>query len=242
MQLECYASTETGRVRPTNQDAVGCFPESGLFAVADGMGGHESGDIASRMAVESLHDSFVRSAEPSHAARLLRAVADCNQAIFEAGRPDGRVSARPMGTTVIALAMSTVPKQIAWVYVGDSRLYRYRTGELKLLTADHTRFGGKFSKSDDIPLDLPHTNELLAALGIEPDVQPGVGSDSWHDGDLYMLCSDGISGMITPSQIETELAQHASVAQIGDALVNRALEAGGSDNASVVVIRAATGS
>lgn len=240
MQLECYACTETGRVRPTNQDAVGCFPDAGLFAVADGMGGHESGEVASRMAVECLHASFVNSKERSQPARLLHAVNDCNQAIFDAGRPDGRVSVRPMGTTVIALALSTSPKEVAWVYVGDSRLYRYRSGELKLLTADHTRYGGRFSRSEDIPLDLPHTNELLAALGIEEEVLPGTGSANWENGDVYMLCSDGISGMITPAQIEAEFAQEASVDRIGGGLVRNALEAGGSDNASVVVVRAAT--
>lgn len=238
MELDCYASTNTGRVRPTNQDAVGCFPDVGLFAVADGMGGHESGEVASRMAVENLQESFVGSKERSQSKRLLDAVLQSNLAIFEAGRPDGRVSARPMGTTVIALSMTAAPKRITWAYVGDSRLYRYRKGELKLLTADHTRYGGKYNNSDEIPLDLPHTNELLAALGIEANVQPGAGSDTWRKGDTYLLCSDGISGMITAEQIEAELAQDVAIDQIGSGLISRALEAGGSDNASVVLVRA----
>lgn len=238
MRLECYARTETGSVRPTNQDAVGCFPDLGLFAVADGMGGHESGEVASKLAIESLHGSFVASKERSQPARLLKAVGESNQAIFDAGRQDGRVSSRPMGTTVVAMSLHLSPKRIAWAYVGDSRLYRFRKGQLSLLTADHTRFGGKYAKSDAIPLDLPHTNELLAALGIEADVQPGAGSDTWHNGDVYLLCSDGISGMIAPEQIETELSQSVSVDEIGAGLVARALEAGGSDNASVVLVRA----
>ncbi len=238
--LECYATTETGRVRPTNQDAVGCFPDVGLFAVADGMGGHEAGEVASRMAVEKLRDSFSRVSDQPAADRLVEAIADSNAAIFAAGRPQGRASARPMGTTVIALSLSMAPRHASWAFVGDSRLYRYRKGELRLLTADHTRHGGKFARSEEIPLDLPHTNELLAALGIESTVQPGTGSDTWRKGDIYLLCSDGISGMITAEQIAEELSQAAAVDEIGLGLVARALEAGGSDNASVVIIRAAS--
>ena len=238
MRLDCYARTETGHVRPTNQDAVGCFPDIGLFAVADGMGGHDSGEVASRMAIDSLRESYVHSEERAQADRLINAVHFSNQAIYDAGRKDGRVSSRPMGTTVIALAVHLSPKRVAWAYVGDSRLYRYRKGELRLLTADHTRFGGKHANSEEIPLDLPHTNELFAALGIEPEVQPGSGSDTWHNGDVYLLCSDGISGMLTPAQIDAELSQAAPIDEIGAGLVARALEAGGSDNASVVVVRA----
>ncbi len=236
MQLESYARTETGRVRPTNQDAVGCFPELGLFAVADGMGGHEAGEVASGLAIENLHSSFAGTPDRAAPERLIEAIADANTAIYSAGRPDGRASARPMGTTVIALSFS--PKRVHWAYVGDSRLYRYRKDQLELLTADHTRYGGRFTGSDKIPLDLIHTNELLAALGIEESVDPGAGSDTWKSGDVYMLCSDGISGMISGRQIEDELAQPAAVDEIGLGLVARALEAGGSDNASVVVIRA----
>lgn len=237
MQLECYARTETGRVRPTNQDAIGCFPDIGLFAVADGMGGHEAGEVASRMAVDTLHSSFTENPSKDHGERLVHAIADSNDAIFSAGRPNGKISSRPMGTTVIALCVSTSPRRVSWAYVGDSRLYVCRKGELRLLTADHTRFGGKFAKSDEIPLDVAHTNELLAALGIESTVQPGRGSDSWRNDDVYLLCSDGISGLVTPEQLQEGLSESAPIDQIGARLVDQAIEAGGSDNASVVLIR-----
>ncbi len=237
MQLECFARTEIGNVRATNQDAIGCFPDLGLFAVADGMGGHEFGEVASRMAVETLQASFRQATAAEPQERLVAAVGATNQAIYHAGRPSGRISPRPMGTTVIALALSMAPRHVSWAYVGDSRLYRYRKGELRLFTADHTRYGGPFAASTDVPLDLPHTNELLAALGIESWVRPGRGTDDWADGDVYMLCSDGISGMISPTQMESELAQDATVDEIGTGLISRALAAGGSDNASVVIVR-----
>ncbi|MDG2306328.1 MAG: protein phosphatase 2C domain-containing protein [Candidatus Binatia bacterium] len=237
MQLECYARTETGRVRPTNQDAIGCFPDIGLFAVADGMGGHEAGEVASRMAVENLHSSFAGNPATEHGDRLAHAIAQSNEAIFAAGRPGGKTSSRPMGTTVVALSLSMAPRRANWAYVGDSRLYVCRKGELRLLTADHTRFGGKFSKSGEIPLDVAHTNELLAALGIESRVQLGSGSDSWRNDDVYLLCSDGISGLVTPEQIREGLSQSAPVDEIGARLVDQAIDAGGSDNASVVLVR-----
>lgn len=239
MQLECYARTETGLVRPSNQDAVGCFPELGLFAVADGMGGHDAGDVASRMAVDELRAFYERTGR-ADGKRLAEAVAHANQQIFDAGRVDGKVSSRPMGTTVVAVTLSKSPRRVTWAYVGDSRLYRWRKGELQLLTADHTRFGGRFAGSEEIPLELPHTNELLAALGIEPEIAPGLGAAPWRNGDVYLLCSDGISGLVSPAQLITDLGQPDPLDTVGARVVEHALEAGGSDNASVVLVRAST--
>lgn len=238
MQLECFARTETGHVRPSNQDYVGCFPEQGLFVVADGMGGHDAGEVASRMAVESVQHTFENGGEDPPIDRLYRAVAASNGAIFAAGRPDGRSPARPMGTTVVALSISSGPEALCWAHVGDSRLYLSRRNRLRLLTSDHTRYGGRFT-GREIPLDLPHTNELLAALGIDESIQPGIGQARWQPGDVYMLCTDGISGLLPPARIRTLLGTDDSVEAIGTNLVEEALEAGGTDNASVVVVRTA---
>ncbi len=238
MHLEWYARTEIGRIRASNQDAIGCYPDLGLFAVADGMGGHESGEVASRMAVESLRGFFSESAAVE-GARLPEAVGFANREIFDAGRPAGRTTTRPMGTTVVALLLSAEARRIAWVHVGDSRLYRHRDDHLELLTADHTRFGARFADGAEIPLDLPHTNELHSALGIEANVSPSGGSADWKDDDLYLLCSDGISGLISPLQLRTELAAPTTLEEIGTRLIQRALEAGGSDNASVILVRTA---
>ena len=238
MQLEYYARTETGHVRPTNQDYVGCFPELGLFAVADGMGGHEAGEVASRLAVENLHRCFQETPNHRPAERLATAVAVSNEAIFDAGRMGGRVSTRPMGTTVVSLWISAEPNRAHWAHVGDSRLYLQRQDELRLLTSDHTRYGGKFAGKDQVPLDLPHTNELLAALGIDEDVVPGTGHVTWRDGDVYLLCSDGISGLLSPGQLQAILASGGPVDEMGTRLVDEALAAGGTDNASVVLVRA----
>lgn len=237
MQLESYAKTDTGRIRPSNQDAVGCFPEAGLFVVADGMGGHESGEIASRLAVEGLRDYFTEHPSGKQEDRLLEAIRITNEKIFTAGRPEGRASARPMGTTLVALSLSPGGKRVHWAHVGDSRLYRYRKDELELLTADHTVYGNRLRGGKEIPLELPHTNELLAAMGVEATVKPSSQGDSWVTGDIYLLCSDGISGLIGPEKIREELASGKSCATIGNRLVRQALDAGGTDNASVVVLR-----
>jgi len=237
MRLETYARTETGRIRPTNQDAVGCFPEMGLFAVADGMGGHDAGEVASKMAIEHLRKSFGRSAGRAEEDRLVDAIASTNNRIFVAGHPEERPTARPMGTTLVTLFLSASPKRATWAYVGDSRLYLLRKDKLTLLTADHTRYGGKFSGGREIPLELPHTNELLAALGIDPWVEPGRGSDGWKTGDVFLLCSDGVSGLLAPDEIHAHLSSDSPIDEIGECLIEDSLEAGGSDNASVVVVR-----
>jgi serine/threonine protein phosphatase PrpC len=239
MQLEWFARSETGRVRSSNQDAVGCNPELRLFAVADGMGGHESGEVASRLAIEAIEE-FLRLPDPEEPPTIDGAVKWANRRVFEAGRPAGRRVARPMGTTAVALLLSADLARISWAHIGDSRLYRQRAGELELLTADHTRFGSRIVEGDPIPLDLPHTNELMAALGIETEVRPSRGDTAVFDGDVYLLCSDGVSGLMSPMQIRSELSQPDDVETIGNRLVDRAMEAGGTDNATLIVVRTRT--
>ena len=139
MSLASWAKTEIGLVRSSNQDAVGCFPEHGLFVVADGMGGHANGELASRMAVDSLRD-HVESYPAPGPAELAVAVQEANARIFDAGHRERSSGLPAMGTTIVALALG---QRAAWAHVGDSRLYRFRGGELTLLTADDTRFDGE---------------------------------------------------------------------------------------------------
>jgi protein phosphatase len=123
-----------------------------------------------------------------------------------------------MGTTLVALALSAEAGLACWAHVGDSRLYRMRDGQLALLTADHTRFGGPYAPGSVVPLDLPHTNELLAALGVEASVHADQGS--------------------APEEIERLLLDDRPLAETGKRLFERALDAGGSDNLSLVLVRA----
>lgn len=282
MRFESWSKTDIGLVRETNQDHVGCYPEIGLYVVADGMGGHADGEVASRIAVETLHEAYAgdddtlpgrtlpqlpaassgplawlsrlkrswtekaeTKAEESDedggerdVARLEAAVQNANRRIFDLGHEGGGPATRAMGTTVIALVASPSARRVAWAHVGDSRLYRLRDGKLELLTADHTRFGEPYRAGGPVPLDLPHTNQLVLALGVERSVPVSVGSDAVRPGDVFLLASDGITGLVPPERIAQILRDMRSPAEAGEELIRLALAAGGTDNASAVVLRA----
>lgn len=276
MRFESWSKSDVGLVRESNQDHVGCFPDLGLYIVADGMGGHADGEIASSMAVASVREAYDReddtqpgrtritSAPLSWLARLglvrktgsgadtgasrdatlarkeverlTGAVEEANRRIFQRGHQDGGPVARAMGTTVIAVVVHEWSRRLAWAHVGDSRLYRLRGAELTLLTADHTRFGEPYRDKRPVPLDLPHTNQLTSALGVAPDVGVAAGSAEIEEGDVYLLSSDGVTGLVPPDQIAEVLARGSAEA-IGQELLQRAMAKGGTDNASVVVVR-----
>jgi PPM family protein phosphatase len=233
MSLASWAKTEIGLVRSSNQDAVGCFPEQGLFVVADGMGGHANGELASRMAVDFLRGHVESRPDPGPA-DLAAAVQEANAQIFEAGHRDRSSGLPAMGTTVVVLALG---HRAAWAHVGDSRLYRWRGDQLSLLTADDTRFGRQIAVGAPVPLDLPHTNELLCALGVERQVNTNIGESNLQPGDVFLLCSDGVSGLVSAEDIRNQLRDLHDPALTGEALLDLAMDAGGTDNASVVLIQ-----
>lgn len=280
MRFESWAKSDVGLVRESNQDHVGCFPDLGLYIVADGMGGHADGEIASNMAVESVREAYDReddtqpgrtqivarprswlarlglvrdtsTTSPGRGSdtgrtdtrlakreieRLSGAVEEANRRIFRRGHRDGGPVARAMGTTIIAVVMEEWSARLTWAHVGDSRLYRLRGGELLLLTADHTRFGEPYRGKRPVPLDLPHTNQLTSALGVAPEVGVETGATDLADGDVFLLSSDGVTGLVPADQIAEVLAR-GSAEDAGQELLRRALAKGGTDNASVVVVR-----
>lgn len=271
MRFESWSKTDIGLVRESNQDHVGCYPDIGLYVVADGMGGHADGEIASSMAVDILRVAFDREDETqpgrtvvprgplswldrlgfgsarrgvaddelarTEVARLVGAVEEANRRIFARGHEDGGPAVRAMGTTVVAAAMHDWSRRVVWAHVGDSRFYRLRDGHLELLTADHTRFGEPYRAGGPVPLDLPHTNQLTAALGVNPDVCVATGIAELRAGDAYLLSSDGVSGLVPAPLITQVLGETPSAEQAGKELLARALAAGGGDNASLIVVR-----
>lgn len=262
MRLEAWADSNIGLVRQTNQDALGCFPEARLFVVADGMGGHAEGGVASALAVETLRAelgqlgaytpgpptgwrwfALGRGAKPEPVAwehALRSAIRAANRRIYVAGRearsPESSQRG-PMGTTVVALACDLAERRAHWAHVGDSRLYRIRDGAVTLLTADHTYPGERYWNAAEIPLDLPHTNQLLRAVGIAPDVVVASGGAPLGAGDVYCLCSDGVSGMLDAASFVDRMLAGESIAALGASLIRAALERGGRDNASVLLVR-----
>lgn len=260
MQLESWARSEIGLVRKSNQDAIGVYPELGVFILADGMGGHAAGEVASRMAVDAIRDSLQRAGlddtrSPSLATRMARlvgrspvptdlpaalraALEHTNRIIVEAGaKGTSEPSGRSMGSTAVVLVIAANDARASFGHVGDSRLYRFRGGELTLLTADHTVPGDPYQGAAVIPTDLPHTNVLLQALGTEPDVDVAVGTVTIDPNDLFLLCSDGVSGMIGAELISDCLRNAPTLEAAGQALLSGALDAGGRDNASLILVR-----
>jgi protein phosphatase len=256
MRLAAWAGSDVGLVRSSNQDAVGCFPELGVFVVADGMGGRAEGEVASRLAVKTVRDTLARggvgerkrfwrtllgsqSGMPEPPA--LRASLElANEHIYAAGQRQTSADSSQrgsMGTTVVALLCDLRAKRAHWAHVGDSRLYLVRNDVMELLTADHTLFGEIYWDAPVVPIDLPHTSRLLRALGVAPTVEVTTGAGDLRAGDLFLLCSDGVSGMIAPPDLRRQLLAASTLEATGRGLIASALDRGGRDNASALLVR-----
>jgi serine/threonine protein phosphatase PrpC len=243
MKLDAASRSDTGRFRTSNEDAVACATELGLFLVSDGMGGLANGARASRLAVEILHD-YVTAADapPSACARddpnvLAEATRRANGRVWAEGR-NGSSADRPLsGATLVALRVCPVHRLATWVHVGDSRLYRGRGGRLELLTADHTVAGVAHRHARSVPLDLPHSSRILQALGVERDVDPSVGTAALRDGDAFLLCTDGLSSAVEPAALQSVLCSRRDAAEAAESLLRLALAAETRDNATLIVVR-----
>ncbi len=227
------AATDVGRVRSNNQDAP--LAVEHLFAVADGMGGHKGGEVAARLAVRTLEDSFT---EPT-ADTLVEAVRHANAAIFALASGDHEL--RGMGTTLTAIAPveDDGDETLAVVNVGDSRTYLLRDGELQQLTEDHSLVeemvrDGRLSPSEAV--EHPQRHIVTRALGIDSDVQVDSFAVIPYTGDRYLLCSDGLFGEVDESRIAATLRRLDDPDEAARELVRLANEGGGRDNITVVVV------
>jgi protein phosphatase len=243
--LEVAAVSNIGRVRHNNQDAFRIDVEHGVVIVADGMGGHKGGEVASRVAADAVLRGLVANgdsaqAEPSAMlGRLGRLVEEANFALFRA------VAAAPelhgMGTTLVAAVFRN--GHIYHAHVGDSRLYRWRGGLLEPLTRDHSLVQtlldrGVFETREQARAAGVGNNILTRGLGVEQKVEVELGSRPLEPGDLYLLCSDGLSGMVDDETIADVLAERGEdLDHAADALLRLALDAGGVDNVTLVLVR-----
>jgi protein phosphatase len=215
--------------RETNQDAV--ILEENLFAIADGLGGLRDGEIASRLALDTLNTAF---AADRSVAGLLGACRESNEAVWR--QSNGHEAA--IGTTLTALAITTDVAKVV-VNVGDSRLYRIRHGRLMQLTEDHTVTAesvrvGELSEED--AKSHPFRNVLTRAFGVGPDVDVDYAGVSCESGDRLLLCTDGLFRALTSEEIKAGLASEAGPQQSADNLVSSAVEQGAEDNVTVMVI------
>jgi PPM family protein phosphatase len=228
-------SSATGKVRKANEDRV--FAGARLFVVADGMGGHAAGDVASTLIVERLAGLDDRGdLRPED---IRRELIGANDDILSAARQD--VSRSGMGSTVAGLALAWVAGSAHWVvfHVGDSRVYRLTGHEFVQLTTDHTEVAELIANGLLDPAHAalhPSRHILTRALGSEPEPEPDLLMLPPSPGDVFLLCSDGLTQELPDGEIADVLRAKASPQQAATALVERAVERGGRDNVSVVVV------
>ena len=245
LSWEFAALTDVGRVRAHNEDDIKVDPALGLAVLADGMGGYKGGEVASAMAVTLVQASFARwyaQAGPQAPARVIRralqaATDDANAAIFEAGMTNAEVLG--MGTTLVLAAFR--PQRVVVGHIGDSRCYRLRNNKLEQLTRDHSLRQQQLDAgaiTAEEALNSPHRNLVTRAVGVESQVVLEMHEHTARPDDLYMLCSDGLSEMVTDAQLFTLLGHDIGLKQKASLLVAIANDNGGRDNISVVLAKA----
>ena len=230
--LQSAVRTHVGHVRELNEDSCLARPDLGIWAVADGMGGHDRGDRASAL----LAGELGRVRRPRDARELLRAVdqtlASCNRTLLEHAR-DGEMT----GSTVVALLV--FDQDFAVVWAGDSRLYRLRAARLEQLTRDHSYVqelveGGKLSP--ERAREHPLASRITRAIGVDPQMQLDVVDGRLEPDDVFLLCSDGLTAMVDDAMIAAILSE-SEPHVAADRLIEAALAAGGRDNVSAIVVR-----
>lgn len=228
MRIVPGATSDIGKVREGNEDSYLALDP--LFAVADGMGGHRGGEVASKLALEILENQFRR-----RQGALAEHVQEANLAVFERSQLDRRVAG--MGTTLTVAVMED--ERVRLAHVGDSRAYLYRDGELRLLTEDHTLVQRMVDEGEITAGEAethPYRSVLTRALGVEQSVAVDEGSLEVQDGDRLLLCTDGLTGMVTDEQIRAILQDVGDPQEAADRLVRAANRAGGIDNITAVVL------
>ncbi|RYF80762.1 MAG: Stp1/IreP family PP2C-type Ser/Thr phosphatase [Comamonadaceae bacterium] len=246
---EFAALSDAGRVRRNNEDAMAFDPALGLALLADGMGGYNGGEVASGMAIALLQAGFGRwlahagASAPTRAVRraMQKSVDETNRAILEAGAANQQL--RGMGTTLVLAAFSMQRAVVG--HIGDSRCYRWRAHELELLTRDHSLLQERLDAgaiSHEQAAVFPYRNLVTRALGIERGVEVEVGEHVAQAGDLFLLCSDGLSEMVAEPDLRAILSRNVSLADKATLLVASANDNGGKDNISVLLAQAAPAS
>jgi serine/threonine protein phosphatase PrpC len=227
--------TDTGRQRNANEDSV--FTRASLFVVADGMGGAQAGEVASKAAVAAF-EAPMPAGPPERV--LEETIQIANRAIHEQARQDPSLAG--MGTTTTAAILDPAAEEVAIGHVGDSRAYRYRAGALERLTRDHSlveemRRKGQLTEAQ--AEDHPQRSIITRALGPEPEVQVDLQTVPALAGDVFLICSDGLTTMLDDDHIGRLLARASSMDSAVRTLVDEANRAGGRDNITVLCFRVA---
>ena len=251
MRITVAGATDVGRKRAHNEDAFLLLPEEQLYCVADGMGGHASGEVASRIAVEELAEFFRLTGRDEEATwpfaddpgrrldenRLLTGVRLANLRILERATGDERL--RGMGTTLVCAHFDKAVESVILAHVGDSRAYLLRQGAIRQLTEDHSLLNDYLRARQLTPEEIenfPHKNVIVRALGMKEQVEVDLLREPLRSGDVVLLCCDGLSGMVPDQQIAELVRQHQrDLKAATQALLDAANTAGGVDNITCVL-------
>ena len=245
MNFEFYSQTDTGRVRTNNEDSVALDESCAVAVLADGMGGYAAGEVASGMACDStkaglgrgLHEAPAAASDANVKRAMDICVDNANQAIF--GAANSNPTYAGMGTTLVLGVFR--PGRLLMGHIGDSRGYRWRNGVLQQITKDHSLLQEQIDAGMLTPEQAQYAaskNLVTRGLGVEDMVLLETHQHDVVSGDVYLMCSDGLSDMLRDAQIAEIMAAHPSLSDMGEALVAAANEAGGRDNIAVVLARA----
>ena len=252
LSIQVAAKTDVGCVRRNNEDNFGYSRQLGLFVVCDGMGGMAAGEVASKIAIESMRDYFAEAARSGEfrtvgnrvegasdrGNALASAIHAANQAIY--GAAEKMESRRGMGSTIVAVLTDRDEPLFSIAHVGDSRIYLLRGGSIQQLTNDHSLVmeqvrRGTLTLAEAEKSELQ--NVILKALGPEPDVEPDVDEQMAQPGDQLLLASDGLTRMISDERIQDIMESAGSAEQAVSQLVQAARDEGGEDNITCIVLR-----
>jgi protein phosphatase len=245
MDFEFFCQTDTGRVRTNNEDSIALDETCGVAVLADGMGGYAAGEVASGMACDFikaelgrwLHEASANASDGDVKRAMDICVDNANRAIF--GAANSNPTYAGMGTTLVLGVFRS--GRLILGHIGDSRAYRWREGGLQQITKDHSLLQEQIDAGILTPEQAQfaaNKNLVTRALGVEDLVLMETHLHDVQSGDIYLMCSDGLSDMLRDQQIADVMAAHTDLPQMGEALVAAANDAGGRDNIAVVLVRA----
>lgn len=239
MRLRSFGLSDIGVSRPNNEDVWLALPEIGFFALADGMGGHQAGEIAAKEAIENLSTSIKKIQYRDHielVVELRHAIEKANQWVYRLGQKSDSLNG--MGTTLCCLIWSS--EAVIYAHVGDSRIYRLRDKKLELLTQDHSLLAkwlkhGKLAEECETP--FPYKNVITRAVGTAPKANPEIALSSFLPGDLFFLCTDGLSDVLSLDDMEKILNRSPDLENASKRLIQKAKIKGSSDNITILMIQ-----
>jgi serine/threonine protein phosphatase PrpC len=253
LYVQVAAKTDVGCVRKNNEDAFGYSSQLGLFVVCDGMGGMAAGEVASKLAIDTMHDYFTKAAQNGHfpevgnrvsgaserSNALVSAIHTANEAIYSAATAEGETR-RGMGSTIVAVLADKNLPLFSIAHVGDSRIYRIRHGSLQQLTNDHSLVmeqvrRGMITREEAERSEM--ANIIIRALGPEPQVEPDVDEEVALPGDQLLLATDGLTKLVADARIQSIVQSARSLPVAVDALIQEARNEGGDDNITCVLLR-----